>query len=627
MLRGTRALLMGGLEVAERHFREAESCLSPSCDMYATLQQHSVASRVNVAFVRQVIARWMEGARNRIGIWRVLRQLCLRRPFSASSPSMRNRAALRLDCIWPLLDAWAQRRHPDEEILRVAFFLKEPVDAAFRPLGSDFLGLMAKWAPRFYERVRAAVVNCVGELGVAPTEARALNAALKSIETIWRAGHHQLIEESCTHVLVRERGSLARNARAAGRNWYDDAALFAQIWDGKGRVRCAADGHAVVAYGFLAPAPAKPAAIVLSLRAERRGKDLFRVSVDAAERHPAREGARAAQPSSRRREALEFQGSSEAAQRVRTLIEAAARCNYPTLVIGETGVGKDLVAKCIHDSSAWREQPIVVASCATTVDSLLESELFGHEKGAFTGAHERRSGYFERANGSTLLLDEVDSMSARMQAALLRVLETGEYRPVGGASQRRSEFRLISTGLPRLLRLIERGDFREDLFYRISTLRIEVPPLREREGDAAEIATAYVRSLGYQLTAGAMRAIERSDWPGNVRQLRHCIQAATLHAADRRIGGAAVAEALGAYREGAGGIVSREPAAIEQAWNRALAALQRMGHFGAWDFAQATGVSRRSAQRHLARLLGEGRIVRVGAGRATRYAISRDALP
>jgi len=139
-----------------------------------------------------------------------------------------------------------------------------------------------------------------------------------------------------------------------------------------------------------------------------------------------------------------------------------------------------------------------------------------------------------------------------------------------------------------------------------------------------EIATAFTHSLGFRLTAGAVRVISRHDWPGNVRQLRHCIQAATLHATDRRIGEAALSEAVGGFRGISGSITPREPGAMEQAWSRALRALERMGQFGAWDFAQAAGLSRRSAQRHLARLLGDGRIIRLGAGRATRYAISRE---
>jgi DNA-binding NtrC family response regulator len=227
---------------------------------------------------------------------------------------------------------------------------------------------------------------------------------------------------------------------------------------------------------------------------------------------------------------------------------------------------------------------------------------------------------FERADGSSLLLDEADSMPRRMQATLLRVLESGEYRRVGGSSPRKSRFRLITAALPRLLEMVESGQFRQDLFYRISTLRLEIPPLREREGDAEEIADAHARSLGIRLTAGARRAVAGYGWPGNVRQLRHCVQAASLHAHDGRIGEAAMSEIIGTYR-GASRGEEQERGGAQAAWTRALRALERMKQFGAWDFAKAADLSRRSAQRHIARLLREGKIVRLGAGRATQYGL------
>jgi transcriptional regulator with GAF, ATPase, and Fis domain len=301
------------------------------------------------------------------------------------------------------------------------------------------------------------------------------------------------------------------------------------------------------------------------------------------------------------------------------MIEVAARCAYPTLILGETGAGKDLVARCVHEASNVRARTMVVAECGGVAESLLESEFFGHEKGAFTGAHASHSGFFERAHGSSLLLDEIDSMSARMQASLLRVLETGEYRPVGAARPRKSEFRLIGAALPRLLTMVEEGQFRKDLFFRISTLRIEIPPLRDRGDDAREIAVAHARSLGFDLTAGGQRAVARYEWPGNVRQLRHCIQAAGLHARDGRIGEAAVSDVIATHR---GARAAEKPAdgrGLDAAWGRALRTLERMGSFGAWDFAQAADLSRRSAQRHIGQLLRDGRITRLGAGRASRY--------
>jgi transcriptional regulator of acetoin/glycerol metabolism len=212
-------------------------------------------------------------------------------------------------------------------------------------------------------------------------------------------------------------------------------------------------------------------------------------------------------------------------------------------------------------------------------------------------------------------------MPARMQVALLRVLETGEYRPVGAVAPRRSKFRLISAALPRLSAMLETGQFRQDLFYRISTLKIQVPPLRDRDGDAAEIALSYARSLGFRLTAGAVRALSAYDWPGNVRQLRHCIQAASLHATDGRIGESAIADVLGELDPASGAHRDK----WEVAWNRVVGRLEPLKKFGAMEFAQAGNVSLRSAQRHLARLVREGRIIRIGAGRATFYKLGPDA--
>jgi transcriptional regulator with GAF, ATPase, and Fis domain len=411
---------------------------------------------------------------------------------------------------------------------------------------------------------------------------------------------------------------LARDAKAAEWTWHDDQTMLA-------RARVAArdrgcEEAAVVAYGYVGRL-AEPARIDLALRFTAQGERTRWVTVEV--RPPPPSGSGSGRGKAKRD--LGFLGDSAAARRVRSLAETAARCDYPVLILGETGVGKELVAKCIHAASRWGAQSIVVAECTATAESVLESELFGHERGAFTGAHARHSGYFERANGSSLFLDEVDSMSARMQAALLRVLETGDYRPVGAASPKRSTFRLISAALPRLMTMLDTGQFRQDLFYRISALRIEVPPLREREGDAVEIAGAHARTLGLRLTAGAQRAISEYPWPGNVRQLRHCLHAASLHAGDGRIGEAAMVEAIGGY----GGVPSAvaRRGTVEAAWVRALRALERAERFDAWDFAQAAKVSRRSAQRHLARLLRDRRIVRAGAGRATRYRVNPDSLP
>jgi transcriptional regulator with GAF, ATPase, and Fis domain len=319
---------------------------------------------------------------------------------------------------------------------------------------------------------------------------------------------------------------------------------------------------------------------------------------------------------------VRFEGGSRAATQVRQMIQVAASCDYPVLVIGETGVGKEVVAQCIHALSARGRHELVVADCAATTDSLLESELFGHKRGAFTGAEADHAGFVEKAHGSTLFLDEVDSMSPRMQASLLRVLESGEYRPVGDNSHRRSDFRLIAAAMPRLMDLVDAQQFRQDLFYRISALRIHIPALAERDGDAAEIARSYAAELGFVVSPDALGEIDNYAWPGNVRQLRHCIDVASLSACDGYIDAIAVVQAIDAYRGStARASVTSSGDVAGTTLIRASRALMGLPHFGAWEFARAAGVSRRSAQRHLARLLRLGHLVRLGAGRATRYKI------
>ena len=150
------------------------------------------------------------------------------------------------------------------------------------------------------------------------------------------------------------------------------------------------------------------------------------------------------------------------------------------LLVGETGVGKEYIARQIHRLSSRSRHPLVVADCCVIVDSLLESELYGHARGAFTGANQARSGLIDNAHNSTLLVDRLDNMSARMQASLLRVLETGDYRPVGAEACRHSDFRAIAAASDHMDEAVADGSFRLDLYYRLSTLKIVVPPLRER---------------------------------------------------------------------------------------------------------------------------------------------------
>jgi transcriptional regulator with AAA-type ATPase domain len=611
-LKGSRALCSGEFNSAHRHFLAAKDAVPRTFEWMHYFRGLAIRNGCAARRASRIIDLWSSGDPGS-SVWSAIRGFCVGLDWRQAGPSLRARAALCLEYLCWIVNAWSKVARDDDELLRVAFFLKEPVDAVFRPLGREFLGLMADWAPNFYERLRLAVRERVGDIDIAGPGTRALSAALRTIDETWKSGHMVSSDDRCERVLIRERGSRARQAQKVNTAWYDDAAAYARLWDEGGGVR--AEGLSTVAYGYVGRSKAKPVATVLTFRMAPRDNGVFEVDVSAGAA-PVR-----AESATRRDPSPAFLGQSAAAKKVRAMIDAAAKCGYPTLVLGETGVGKDLAARCVHSASAWRRRTMVVAECAGLAESLLESELFGHEKGAFTGAHESYGGFFERANGSSLLLDEVDSMSARMQAALLRVLETGEYRPIGAPSVRKSEFRLISAALPRLATMVEGGEFRRDLFYRISTLRIEIPPLRDREGDSREIAVAHARSLGFQLTSGALRAVEKYQWPGNVRQLLHCIQAAGIHATDRRIGEAAIGDVIGAYGGTPAGASVDEARGLQAAWGRALSTLERKAGFGAWDFAKAAELSRRSAQRHIAQLLRDGRIARVGAGRTTRYRV------
>jgi len=218
-------------------------------------------------------------------------------------------------------------------------------------------------------------------------------------------------------------------------------------------------------------------------------------------------------------------------QQVRTLADTTATI----LVTGESGTGKELIARALHVDSKRGSAPFVAINCAAFADTLLESELFGHEKGAFTGAFSRYAGAFERADGGTLFLDEIGDAPASVQVKLLRALEDREIRRVGGASAFRVNTRLISATNRDLLARVREGAFREDLFYRVNIVTLHLPPLRERREDIRPLADRFIaracadhkRRLGRVLPSFYER-LENFDWPGNIRQLRNAVEAAVL---------------------------------------------------------------------------------------------------
>ena len=229
-----------------------------------------------------------------------------------------------------------------------------------------------------------------------------------------------------------------------------------------------------------------------------------------------------------------FVGESAEFRRLAELIERIAPSDSTVLVTGETGSGKEIVAKLIHARSPRRGRPFVVVECAALQESLLQSELFGHERGAFTGADRAKPGLFEVAHGGTIFLDEIGEVSQATQVKLLRVLDTSTFRHVGGTTEIRVDVRVLAATNRELPAMVKQGRFREDLFYRLSTITVEVPALRRRAGDVARLAEHFVAVLNdrygssRRLGARALEVLERHDWPGNVRELVHAIEAAMV---------------------------------------------------------------------------------------------------
>ena len=229
-------------------------------------------------------------------------------------------------------------------------------------------------------------------------------------------------------------------------------------------------------------------------------------------------------------------------QQVYNMIERVAESRLPVLIQGQSGTGKELVARETHKRSPRKDKPFLSENCAAIADDLLESELFGHVRGAFTGAHRDKAGLFEQADGGTLLLDEVGDMSAAMQARLLRVLQEGELRRVGDETRRHVDVRLITATHRDLTQRVAEGTFREDLLYRLQVLVIQLPPLNERAADIALLVDHFLDSIGKQrgreritIRNDALELIERYAWPGNVRQLENALQRLALLAGDDAI--------------------------------------------------------------------------------------------
>jgi DNA-binding NtrC family response regulator len=234
---------------------------------------------------------------------------------------------------------------------------------------------------------------------------------------------------------------------------------------------------------------------------------------------------------SRRKGFENIVGGSAAMREVFERVRLVADTRSTVLVLGESGTGKEMVARAIHESSSRRTKPFVPVNCAAIPETLIESELFGHEKGAFTGASERRGGLFQAANGGTLFIDEIGELQLGLQSKLLRAIEYKKIMPVGNAKETDVDVRLIAASNKDLAELTKKGEFREDLYYRLKVVELGLPPLRQRKEDIPLLVHHFIEQIAAEdhrpvrgLTPEALAALKAYDWPGNVRELRNTLE-------------------------------------------------------------------------------------------------------
>lgn len=315
-------------------------------------------------------------------------------------------------------------------------------------------------------------------------------------------------------------------------------------------------------------------------------------------------------------------GRSPAFQHMLGLVARVAPSQASVLLLGESGTGKELVARTVHEASGRAQRPLVAVDCASVPENLFESELFGHERGAFTGANTARGGLVEAASGGTLFLDEVGDIALAMQVKLLRLLETGTYRRVGSTELRHADIRVVSATHRDLDRMVSEGRFREDLYYRLSTFPIHLPSLRERRDDIALLATALLARVAPQrllrISAPALALLQAQDYPGNVRELRNLLERTALLCDGDTLEATHVQQALLSGRRPAIGMSERPRAGEAASWGQAaitpapgaLQAMERAGlqqlvanHRGSRaELAAQLGISERSLYRKLKKL-------------------------
>jgi DNA-binding NtrC family response regulator len=297
-------------------------------------------------------------------------------------------------------------------------------------------------------------------------------------------------------------------------------------------------------------------------------------------------------------------GSSAAMQRVLRLIEKVAPTDSTVLVRGASGTGKELVARAVHLNSARRERPLVTINCAALQETLLESELFGHEKGSFTGAVQAKAGLFEVAEGGTLFVDEIAEMAPGLQAKLLRVLEDGHYRRVGGTQEAHADVRVIAATNKPLEDEIKAGRFREDLYYRLAVMTIDLPPLRERPQDIPELiehflTTRPVGPVRSRIEPGAVAALSRYGWPGNVRELANVLERAQILAENHVVTLDDLPESIVDAAPALAG--AGDPGHLREVERRHVLEVLQEHHGNKVQAARALGISRRALYRMIAK--------------------------
>lgn len=298
----------------------------------------------------------------------------------------------------------------------------------------------------------------------------------------------------------------------------------------------------------------------------------------------------------------EIIGGSPVMQRVTQMIEKVAPTDATVLIRGASGTGKELVARALHFNSARRDQPLVTVNCAALQENLLESELFGHEKGAFTGALQAKAGLIEVAEGGTLFIDEVAELTPALQAKLLRVLEDGSYRRVGATKECHANIRVLAATNKSLEEEQKAGRFREDLFYRLNVVNIDLPPLRQRREDLPMLIEHLLagRQLGKmrcQVAPEALAAMQSYHWPGNVRELANVLERAQILAENNLITLDDLPEALHALPQTTTEISASEPLNLASLECRTVAAALNQAKGNKVHAAKALGISRRALYR------------------------------